>query len=83
MTRIEVKMKRFEKLKNGRVVKKKVEMEENSCGDDDDNNNCEINVILNGNQMPSSQGSIGSHGSGSLGITDFQSPRLDVLILFD
>ncbi|CAA3026378.1 ninja-family AFP3-like [Olea europaea subsp. europaea] len=34
-------------------------------------------------EMPSSQGSIGSHGSGSLGITDFQSPRLDVLILFD
>lgn len=65
-------MKRLEKLKNGRVVKEKVDMEENSCGD---NNNCEMNANLNGNEMPLSQGSIGSHGSGSSGITDFQSPR--------
>ncbi|CAI9759424.1 unnamed protein product [Fraxinus pennsylvanica] len=88
---IEAKMKRFEKLKNGRVVKEKFDTEKNSCGD---NNNCEINVNRNGNEMPLLQGSIGLHGSGSSGITYFQNPRSEgifgsvfcsffVLILFD
>ncbi|CAI9763280.1 unnamed protein product [Fraxinus pennsylvanica] len=76
MRRMEAK-KRLEKLKNGRLVKEKVDMEENSCGD---NNNCEINVNRNGNETPLSQGSIGSYGSGSSGITDFQNPHLEISV---
>ncbi|KAL2504964.1 Ninja-family protein AFP3 [Abeliophyllum distichum] len=81
MRRMEAKRKRLEKLKNGRVVKDKVDLEENSC--ENNNNNYESNgrinvngsINANGNQMPSSQGSIGSQGSGSSGISDFQSQR--------
>ncbi|CAA2989806.1 ninja-family protein AFP3-like [Olea europaea var. sylvestris] len=84
--RMEAKRKRLEKLNNGRVVKDKVDLGANSSEDNNNNknnNNCEINGIVkgrinvnsNGNEIPLSQSSIGSQGSGSSGISDIQSQR--------
>ncbi|CAI9777433.1 unnamed protein product [Fraxinus pennsylvanica] len=77
--RMQAKRKRLEKLNNGRVVKDKVDLEENSCEDNKNNNKSEIIGIVNvnalGNEIPKSQGSIGSQGSGSSGISDLRSQR--------
>ncbi|KAJ8546232.1 hypothetical protein K7X08_018815 [Anisodus acutangulus] len=72
LRRLEAKRKRMEKLQNVRVVKEKVDVdegrEENGQVLVGNNNNG-----INGNSLPLSQGSIGSQGSGSSGISDFGS----------
>lgn len=86
LRRLEAKRKRVEKMKNGRVVKGKLEevdqnSEENGRGSVVNNGSEGVelkseNVGLEGlNKQPLvlSQGSIGSQGSGSSGISDFES----------
>lgn len=70
LRRLEAKRKRMERLQNVRVVKEKVDLDERR----EENGN----VYSNGhgpvgNSLPLSQGSMGSQGSGSSGISDFGS----------
>ncbi|KAL2548475.1 ninja-family protein AFP3 [Forsythia ovata] len=53
MRRMEAKRKRLEKLRNGRVVKDKVDYEENSCENNSYNYEFNGRINANGNHMPS------------------------------
>ncbi|XP_060192994.1 ninja-family protein AFP3-like [Lycium barbarum] len=71
LRRLEAKRKRMEKLQNVRVVKEKVDLDlrlEENVQVVGGNNNNEGN---NGNSVPLSQGSMGSQGSVSSGVSDF------------
>ncbi|XP_019185158.1 PREDICTED: ninja-family protein AFP3-like [Ipomoea nil] len=74
--RMEAKRKRMEKLKNVRVVREKLDKEDPPHSEE--NGNGLIPVLSNGNALPSSQGSSVSQGSGSSGISDFDSQPLQV-----
>ncbi|CAN4079470.1 unnamed protein product [Withania somnifera] len=73
LRRLEAKRKRMEKLQNVRVVKEKVDLDERCEEDGNGYSNGQGLVGKNGNSLPLSQGSMGSQGSGSSGISDFGS----------
>nr|GLL18750.1 ninja-family protein AFP3-like [Ipomoea trifida] len=77
--RLEAKRKRMEKMKNVRVVREKLDKEDpHSEENGSSNGNGLIPVLSNGNALPSSQGSSVSQGSGSSGVSDFDSQPLQV-----
>lgn len=81
LRRMEAKRRRMDKIKSVRVGRDKVDSEENSGEENGSNANDSSNGqgldCINGNGignlMPSSQGSIGSQGSGSSGLSEFES----------
>nr|GMC62212.1 ninja-family protein AFP3-like [Ipomoea batatas] len=77
--RLEAKRKRMEKMKNVRVVREKLDREDPHFEENGSSNgNGLIPVLSNGNALPSSQGSSVSQGSGSSGVSDFDSQPLQV-----
>ncbi|XP_031106976.1 ninja-family protein AFP3-like isoform X4 [Ipomoea triloba] len=77
--RLEAKRKRMEKMKNVRVVREKLDKEDPHFEENGSSNgNGLIPVLSNGNALPSSQGSSVSQGSGSSGVSDFDSQPLQV-----
>lgn len=73
LRRLEAKRKRMEKLQNVRVVKDKVDLDEHREENGNGYSNGQGPVGNNGFSLPLSQGSMGSQGSGSSGISDFGS----------
>lgn len=81
--RMEAKRKRMEKMKNVRVVREKLDKEDpHSEENGSSNGNGLVTALSNGNALPSSQGSSVSQGSGSSGISDFESQPLQGIISF-
>lgn len=84
LRRLEARKRRMEKLKFSRAERDRVDSEENSCEENGSNIDSigqdSVNNYANGNSngMPSSQGSIGSQGSGSSGLSEFDSQPTQV-----